>query len=141
LSNSRDLKNLKKRYLIWLYKTTKEELDRIDRKFTQLDIDKFMIKTISKKISLYNNTKKKSLNKFLIDLKNYIKNKEEAALKARFKNSDKSTTKDDYIFLKLKLETIEKAIKKVLGKNILFEIKNLYEQEMIKRILEERVHR
>ena len=39
----KDSRNLKKRYLIWLYKTTKEALDRIERKFTQADIDKFIL--------------------------------------------------------------------------------------------------
>ena len=43
-----DILNLKKRYLIWLYKETKEALDRVDRKFTQIEIDKFILEELQK---------------------------------------------------------------------------------------------
>lgn len=41
-------KKLKTRYLVWLYKTTKERLDRIDRKFTQLEVDRFILRELEK---------------------------------------------------------------------------------------------
>ena len=39
-------RNLIKRYLVWCYKTTKEELDKIDRYFTQLIADEFILKQL-----------------------------------------------------------------------------------------------
>ena len=48
--DSRDEKNLNKRYLVWLYKTTKEAFDRFERKFTQLEIDKTILKEIEKEL-------------------------------------------------------------------------------------------
>ena len=34
------------RYLLWCYKTTKETLDRIDRYYTQLWVDKFVLEDL-----------------------------------------------------------------------------------------------
>ena len=34
--NNQDLKNLKKRYCIWLYKGAKDVFDKFERKFTQI---------------------------------------------------------------------------------------------------------
>jgi hypothetical protein len=44
-----DILKLKKRYLIWLYKENREALDRVDRKFTQIDIDKFILEELQKR--------------------------------------------------------------------------------------------
>lgn len=121
-----DLRNLKRRYLIWLYKTTKETLDKIERKFTQLDIDKFILK------ALKNLDKAKKIDKFIAELEAYIRNKEKDGLGLKYAGAK---LKPDYYFLALKLKAIEKAIKKELGKNGLKEIKTLYEKEMTERIL------
>ena len=50
--DAKEIKNLKKRYLIWFYKTTKEALDKIERKFTQMEIDKFILKELNLKIRI-----------------------------------------------------------------------------------------
>ncbi|MCM8796288.1 MAG: hypothetical protein NC923_00150 [Candidatus Omnitrophica bacterium] len=122
-----DLKNLKKRYLVWLYKTTKEELDKIERKFTQLEIDRFLLREIIRMDS------SRKLVKFISDFHNYICNKEKEAKEQKFLNNNEINP--EYNFLHLKLKAVEKAILKELGKDALKEIKLLYEMEMIERIL------
>ncbi|MEW5759056.1 MAG: hypothetical protein AB1755_06295 [Candidatus Omnitrophota bacterium] len=126
---------LKKRYLIWLYKTTKESLDRIDRKFTQLDIDYRFLRDFKKAIKRYPGIEK-NIREFDI----YIKNKEKEAFLEKFEESSKKIN-TNYIFLQLKISAVEKEITNIFGKKILKEIKKLYEEEMINRILSERMHR
>lgn len=123
------IKNLKKRYLIWLYKNTKEALDKIERKFTQLDIDKFILKELNRL-----DTSNKA-RQFIADFANYVQNKEKDGLNLKYKNKE---LKPEYYFLVLKLKAIEKSIVKELGKSALRKIKNLYEEEMLGRIIEER---
>lgn len=127
-----DFKNLKKRYLIWLYKTTKEELDRIERKFTQLEIDKFIIKELKAK------DKEKRAQKQIAEFQAYILSKEMDGLELKFEDKQ---LKPQYYFLKLKLGAIEKAIQKECGKKGLGEIKALYEKEMTERILKSTEHK
>ena len=138
LNKNNKNKHLKTRYLIWLYKTTKEPLDRIDRKFTQLEIDKFMFNKIEAILRRMQNkekeTYKKNINQFLA----YIENKEKEALRLQLENG--KPLNSNYKFLKLKLCAIESAIKKFIGKKYLINIRFLYQQEMIKRILEEKQH-
>ncbi len=129
--DKQDLKNLKKRYLIWLYKTTKEALDKIERKFTQLEIDNFILKELRKE------DKGGKLKKLIDDLEAYIKNKEKDGLALKYENKE---VKPDCDFLGLKVKAIEKAIVKELGKEALQEIKLLYEIEMIERILKSTEH-
>jgi len=124
--NKQEKRNLKKRYLIWLYKTTKEALDRIERKFTQLEIDRFILKELKK------SDKEKRLTKFIQEWQNYIQNKEKEGLNLKY---EYSKLKPDYYFLFLKLKAIEKAIIKELGIKAKKEIKSLYEKEMMERIL------
>jgi hypothetical protein len=127
--DKKDLKNLKKRYCLWLYKVTKDELDRVKRKFTQLEIDRFVLAKLKKAKS------KSDLSKFIADFQNYISNKESDGLKLKY---DGKSLKPEYEFLLLKLEAIEEAVIKEFGKQGLSEIKDLYEEEMQRRILEER---
>ncbi len=128
-----DLKNLKKRYLVWLYKTSKEAFDRQERKFTQLDIDKFMLTEIEKELShAYLPHEKETVQKHIIDFIAYIENKEKACAELRGQDNNKSA---GFIFLDLKLKAVEKAILKELGKRALTRIKALYEREMTERIL------
>ena len=128
-----DLKNLKKRYLIWLYKTTKEAFDRYERKFTQLDIDKFMLKRID--IGLQNSylpQEKEALEGFIIDFIKYIEDKESSC--AEMRQSGKKIHAE-FLFLDMKLQAVEDAIVKELGKRALVRIKDMYEKEVIQRIL------
>jgi hypothetical protein len=124
-----DIKNLQKRYLLWLYKNTKEALDKIERKFTQLDIDRFILKELEA------GNHKKDLDKFILEFKAYIQSKEEDGLKLKYEGKN---IKANYQFLFLKLRAIEKAIVKELGRPVLYKIKDAYEKEMLKRIIEDR---
>jgi len=45
---SLDQKNLIRSYLVWCYKTTKEDLDKIDRYFTQNHVDNFILSRLKK---------------------------------------------------------------------------------------------
>lgn len=127
--DKRDIKNLKKRYLIWFYKTTKEALDKIERKFTQLDIDRFIFKELKAK------DKEKRAERFIAEFQAYILSKEMDGVGLKYTGKQ---LKPDYYFLDLKLKAIERAIVKELGKKALDEIKALYEKEMNRRIMEQR---
>lgn len=128
-----DLKNLKKRYLIWLYKTTKEAFDRYERKFTQLEIDKFLLQEIESELAqAYLPREKEALRKQINDFIAYIENKEKACSELREAGKKTNT---EFIFLDMKLQAVEKAIAKELGKRALARIKAMYEKEMTGRIL------
>ena len=129
--DKKDTKNLKKRYLIWFYKTAKEALDRVERKFTQAEVDRFILKELKK------SDKDKSIELFVRQFEDYILKKEADGLNLKFENKK---LKPDYIFLNLRLKAIEKAIVKELGSKALEEIKLLYEIEMTERILSSREH-
>jgi len=126
---SQDRKNLKKRYLVWFYKNTKDALDRIERKFTQVEIDRFILEELKRA------DKSKAINYFIDDFERYVQQKEKDGLSLKYQGAK---LKPDYQFLALKLEAVEKAIAKELGKSALKEIKDSYERQMEKRILEER---
>ena len=127
--DKKDTLNLKKRYLIWLYKTTKEALDKIERKFTQLEIDRFILKELKR------TDKEKKLAKFIDEFEGYIQNKEKDGLNLKY---DGKQLRADYQFLVLKLKAIEKVIVQELGNKALNGINALYEQAMIERIMQER---
>jgi len=129
--NKEDIKNLKKRYLIWFYKTAKEELDKIERKFTQAQVDRFILKEMKK------GNKNSNLDKFIDDFEAYIVNKERLGLELKY---EKNSLKPEYQFLVLKLNAIEKSIVKELGKKALQETKSLYEREMTERIIKSTEH-
>lgn len=130
--NKQDIKNLKKRYLIWLYMTTKEAFDRYERKFTQLDIDTFMLFEMEKELKgAYLPDEKKALEKYINDFRDYITEKEKICLKLKYKGK---RVDPEFLFLDIKLEAIEKAIVKELGAKALDEIKAFYESEMIQKI-------
>jgi hypothetical protein len=130
--NKQDIKNLKKRYLIWLYMVTKEAFDRFERKFTQLDIDTFMLFEMEKELKgAYLPDEKKALEKFINDFRDYIAEKEQTCLKLKYKGK---RVDPEFLFLDIKLEAIEKAIVKELGAKALDEIKTFYESEMTQKI-------
>jgi len=128
--NKQDTKNLKKRYLIWFYKAAKEALDKVERKFTQAEIDRSILKELRKKESA-------AIKKFIDDFQGYIADKEKTGLELKY---DGRGLKVDHQFLVFKLEAIEKSIVKELGKPALEEIKSLYEKEMTERILKSTEH-
>jgi len=136
--SSSDKKSLTRRYLIWCYKTTKEELDKIDRKFTQLEVDDFMLDVLQASIPSENAKTKKEYLKKIDEFKVYIKNKEG---RAKIDPVSKKIDLDaDYLYLKNRLKAIEKSIEKFFGKKEVGIVKDLYEQEMTRRILEAREH-
>lgn len=124
-----DLKSLQKRYLVWFYKVTKEALDKIERKFTQLEIDRFILNQIRKA------DKDKNLISQLREFDKYIRNKEQAGLSLKYEGKKLNP---EYKFLLLELGAIEKAICLKMGKKGLVMVKTAYEEEMLKRIMEER---
>jgi hypothetical protein len=137
--DKQDERNLKKRYLVWLYKITKDAFDRYERKFTQLDIDRELLSEIEKGLkSAYLPEDKKELEKFVNEFMNYIDEKEKQCLALKYKGKKISP---EFLFLDIKLEAIEKIIISELGKKALEEIKEIYEQEMIDRIIKSTEHK
>lgn len=130
--DKKEIKNLKRRYLIWFYKVTKEALDKIERKFTQLDIDKFILKELKAK------DKEKRAEKLIAEFQAYTLSKEMDGIGLKYEGRQ---LKPEYYFLDLKLRAIEKTIAKELGKKALEEIKALYEKEMTERILKSTEHK
>jgi hypothetical protein len=121
--------SLKKRYLIWFYKQVRESLDKVDRKFTQLEIDQYILEQMRKL-----DTNRAAKN-YIEEFKVYIQNKEKDALGRKYNGKE---LKPEYYFLQLKLQAIEKSVENEFGKKGLEEIEALYEQEMVRRILQER---
>ena len=134
--DKQDEKNLKIRYLVWLYKTVKEAFDRYERKFTQLDIDEALLKEMERQLKgSYLPQEKKQLEKFVNNFRNYIAGKEKACLKLKYKGK---RIDSEFLFLDVKLNAIEKIIQEEFDKEALEEIKESYQQEMLRRILEEK---
>jgi hypothetical protein len=133
-----DLKDLKFRYLLWLYKNAKEELDRIERKFTQVDIDRKIFRYMSEHIDSTKLKRRDESGKFLKELKAYSDKKEKNGAALKF---EEGKLKPAYYHLVLKLEAVEKAIADDLGRRGLKGIKALYEHEMRRRIIEAKEHR
>ena len=131
--NSQDVKNLKKRYFIWLYKTTKEAFDKYERKFTQVEIDKdILLEMENTLMGAYLPHEKIELEKMVNSFQEYISAKEKTCLELKYQGL---RTNPEFIFLDVKLNVLEKLITKELGKKSLEEIKALYEKEMTSRIL------
>jgi hypothetical protein len=129
--NSDDIKNLKYRYCLWFYKTAKEAVDRIERKATQLDIDRVVLRELNK------DANKGKIKKHIGEFTDYIEKKEK---EYRAQVSPAGESVSDYIFLVAKLKAVEKAIVEEFGTKRLQEIKSLYEKEMRGRILESTEH-
>ena len=131
--NSQDIKNLKKRYFVWLYKTTKETFDKYERKFTQVEVDKdILLEMENALMGSYLPNEKVELEKMVNDFQEYISAKEKVCLELKYQGL---RTNPEFIFLDVKLNAIEKLIIKELGRKALAEIKGLYEKEMTRRIL------
>ena len=131
--NKQDVKNLRKRYFIWLYKTTKEEFDKYERKFTQTDIDKDLLLEMENQLmGAFLPHEKEYLEKFVNQYREYISSKEKACLELKYQGKK---TNPEFLFLDVKLNAIEKLIVKELGGRGLERIKALYEREMTQHIL------
>ena len=137
---TKEEKCLCRRYLIWCYKTTKEELDRIDRKFTQLYVDDYLRRFLLRKkqtflpeiIPYYKNQ--------VENFKRYIEDKQKNAYAQKFVDKDGKVEQPQYCYLKNRLEAVEKTIRELFGKKELATIKEGYEIEMTRRIWEAREH-
>jgi hypothetical protein len=134
----RDINNLKFRYLLWLYKTTKEACDRIERKFTQTEIDKKIMSYMREHFNSRNLKRKNEARRLLRDFQEYINEKEKEGRELKF---DGRKLSPEFYHLSLKLEAVEKAIVEELGRGRLKEIKALHEHEMRQRIIEAQDHK
>jgi len=134
--DQRDEKNLQFRYLIWLYKTTKEAFDSYERKFTQIEIDELILRTIEQDLKeSYLPAEKKVFEKYVNGLRSYVSAKENACLKLKYKGKK---INPEFLFLDVKLNAIEKTIVTMFGKQEFDRIRDAYHQEMLRRIMEDR---
>jgi len=132
-------KALVRRYLIWCYKTTKESLDRIDRKFTQAAVDRYVLVRLQGVKSP--TALREDYDKLVEDFRGYIANKEKEGFQQKFMDGKKNAHfNPKYFYLHNRLSAIEAAIRHFLGSRELVRIDLLYEQEMTRRILESREH-
>ena len=127
--------NLIRRYLIWCYKTTKEDLDRIDRYFTQSVVDDFLLEQLNKRID-----KDDQLSKRILDFEDYKNNKLAKAESKKFEDVTAKSLNADYQYLVARMDAIVEAIRHFLGDDGVAEIVGLYEAEMTQRILSAREH-
>lgn len=125
-----------RRYLVWCYKTTRESLERIDRKFTQAAVDRYVLARLKGMKS----PSRGDYDKIVEDFRLYIVNKEKEGLQQKFTDGKNSVLNHQYLYLSNRLTAVEAAIRHFLGSRELVQIAHLYEQEMTKRILESREH-
>jgi len=133
-------KDLTKRYFVWCYKTTKEELDRIERYFTQFEVDAFVLKKLRSTQDYKKTADKHSYRNTVNQFEKYMEKKKTNVLSKKY--SDKKLTKlnPQYQYLKNRLSAIESAIDHFLGKKEREVIRRLYEEEMTRRILQATDH-
>lgn len=132
MTEEKDIKNLKFRYLLLFYKAAKQEFDRIERKFTQLEIDKKILENMKEKMRRLEPELKNGLTNYFEEFKDYLVKKERGRNVLKL---EKESLRPEYLFLSLKLRVIEEIIVRELGEDKKDEIKALYETEMRKRIL------
>ena len=127
-------KLLIKRYLIWCFKTTKEDLDRVDRYFTQNTVDQYMLD------HMYADQECEAIKDKVDDFAHYMEVKTSKANAQKFVDEQKKEIHPDYLYLQKRFEAIVAAIKHFLGDEALTEIVNSYEEEFTRRIWEAREH-
>ncbi|HBR14777.1 MAG TPA: hypothetical protein DD723_04435 [Candidatus Omnitrophica bacterium] len=132
--------DLIRRYLIWCYKTTKENLDRVDRYYTQIEVDYFVRRELIKKKSFESSPSDPRYTALIEDFEKYISDKKNNVNKKKFADDQCVTLDSDYRYLRDRMDAIEKAIVHFLGAEALEEIRLLYEEEMTRRILSSREH-
>ncbi len=137
---NKEAQNLMRRYLLWAYKTTKEDLDWIDRKFTQLEVDEQILKQLTKSLSSMTGLKRDAFSGKINEFQEYMLKKKDRGLKEKFLDSDQKDLQPQYVYLHKRLSAIEKTIRTLLGSKELTRIRLLYEQEMTRRILEAKEH-
>jgi hypothetical protein len=135
---TKEEKALLRRYLVWCYKTTKESLDRIDRKFTQAAVDHFILGRLNKAKGPVH--AQGEYQKLVEDFKVYVSDKEKEGNKQKFLNGEGSELHPHYLYLQNRLKAIEEAIAYYLGPQELAGINRLYEDEFTRRILESKEH-
>lgn len=131
--------NLIRRYLIWCYKTTKEDLDHIDRYYTQYMADQYILSQLKKEKTIG----KENVNGYKSQVKDfeaYLNKKKTNVDSQKFLDKDKKQIKSEYQYLKNRFRAIEKAICHFLSRKELAKIERLYEEEMTQRILSAREH-
>ena len=128
-----DTLSLTKRYLLWMYKTTKDEVDRIDRRFTQLDTDRFIADFFFKLSGRLNKKSRDALSPFFQEWDDYIAAKEQDA--DRLKYAAPGELEARYAFLHLKLQAVLAAARHFLGPKSIGEFQRLYETKSIEQIL------
>lgn len=133
-------KNLMRRYLIWCYKTTKEQLDRIDRYFTQLKVDENVANLLLKNRDIKDKKKERAYLEKIDEFIQYMEKKEARVVSQKYLDPEKKVLQPDYWYLKNRMKALEKTISGFLGTKELKTIKSLYEEEMTRRILEAREH-
>lgn len=134
-SQNTNRNNLIRRYLLWCYKTTKESLDRIDRYYTQLDVDQFILEELNKRKKTKTDI---GLKQLVLDFESYMDKKKVNVDEKKFLDVASRTLSPEYEYLRLRFSAIEKAINHFLGSKELARVRQLYEEEMSQRILSSR---
>ncbi len=124
---------LARRYLLWMYKMTKDELDRIDRKFTQLDVDHFIAGYFVKVSDRLNEKSRDALRPYFREWDAYVGAKEKDAQDLKYVAPGELEA--HYAFLHLKLQAILCAVRRYLGPKGIGEFQRLYETKAIENIL------
>ncbi len=130
-----DQVSLSKRYLFWLYKTTRDELDKVDRKFMQLAVDNEIYKKLKKAVKRLGPGISGTLEAFLREWQEYIFQKDSDAQKLKYSEDGKPN--HAYLSLRLKLEAIEAVVRGRFGKKQLLFYKELYEDAAYEVILQD----
>ena len=133
-------KKLVRRYLIWCYKTTKEDYDRVERYFTQFKVDYNVLGILMKNEDIKDKERGKGYFQKVDGFAKYIEAKEKRVIPQKFIDQQKKILQPDYWYLKKRLEALEETICDFLGKQELETIKSMYEEEMTRRILDAREH-
>ena len=132
-------KLLTRRYLVWCYKTTKESLDRIDRYYTQLTVDDFVLKEL-RKVKISQKGVRPGYESAVSGFEKYMNTKKENVDQKKFSDASRGIPSTDYVYLQNRLKALEKAIVRFLGKKGLKDIWQMYENKMTLRILQAREH-
>lgn len=134
-------KNLTRRYLTWCYKTTKESLDRIDRYYTQIPVDYYLLRQLKSSKCFKNPEVNKNYKDLVNGFEKYIDVKKKNVDAKKFKDLKCKELSPEYLYLKERFAAIENTIVYFLGKKELEKIDSLYEVEMTNRILSAREHK
>ena len=133
-------KDLIRRYLLWCYKTTRESLERIDRKFTQLEVDYQVLGLLQNEVKSIKGKEALEYEEKIAEFKNYIARKEEGSAVLKYKDVSRKVLHPDYWYLASRLQALETTVTALLGEEELKKIRSMYEIEMTRRILEAREH-